>query len=71
MSASSITVVVNGTPTVVPAGTTVASLVAATLTSPRGVAVARNDAVVPRSRWDDETVDADDRIELLTAAQGG
>ncbi|MCB1251268.1 MAG: sulfur carrier protein ThiS [Acidimicrobiales bacterium] len=71
MSTAQVPVVVNGEPTVVAAGTTIAALVAATVASPRGVAVARNDAVVPRSRWEHETVSADDRIELLTAAQGG
>jgi sulfur carrier protein len=37
----------------------------------RGIAVARNGDVVPRSRWDETTVTADDRIEILGAAQGG
>jgi sulfur carrier protein len=64
-------VLVNGEPDEVGEGTTVADLVARHRASPRGVAVARNEEVVPRSRWD-TTVAADgDRFEILTAAQGG
>ncbi|MDE0805264.1 MAG: sulfur carrier protein ThiS [Acidimicrobiales bacterium] len=36
-----------------------------------GVAVARNDEVVPRSEWADAIVVDGDRIEILVAAQGG
>ncbi len=52
-------------------GTTVADLVDRHRDSPRGVAVARNEEVVPRSRWDDTVVAEGDRFEILTAAQGG
>ena len=37
----------------------------------RGVAVARNGEVVPRSSWSDVTLDEGDRIEIVTAAAGG
>ena len=64
-------ITVNGDVEDVDDGTTVADLVARHRDSPRGVAVARNEEVVPRSRWD-ATVAADgDRFEILTAAQGG
>ncbi len=36
-----------------------------------GVAVAVGDRVVPRSRWADETVGDGDRVEIITASQGG
>lgn len=36
-----------------------------------GVAVARNEEVVPRSEWADTAVRDGDRIEILVAAQGG
>jgi sulfur carrier protein len=36
-----------------------------------GIAVALNDAVIPRARWDDTPVAEGDRIEIITAAQGG
>lgn len=62
---------VNGAPTTLAEPTTVDALVAAHCESPKGVAVARNEEVVPRSRWADTAVAAGDRIEILTAAQGG
>jgi sulfur carrier protein len=37
----------------------------------RGVAVARNDEVVPRSAWADTPLADGDRIEILEAHQGG
>jgi sulfur carrier protein len=52
-------------------GTTVDQLVAERCPSPRGVAVARNGEVVPRSRWADTLVEPGDRIEIVTAAAGG
>ena len=36
-----------------------------------GIAVAVNDAVIPRSAWPDRPVAAGDRIEVITAMQGG
>lgn len=38
---------------------------------PRGVAVAVNGEVVPRAGWPDTVLCAGDRVEVLTAAQGG
>lgn len=66
-----IDVIVNGEPRSIDAGTTVAGLVAACSRSTRGMAVAVNEEVVPRSTWGDVELGSDDRIELLTAAQGG
>jgi sulfur carrier protein len=37
----------------------------------RGIAVAVNGEVVPRSAWATTTVAAGDQVEVLTAAQGG
>ncbi len=37
----------------------------------RGVAVAVNEEVVPRSAWDETPVRDGDRVEVLNAAQGG
>ncbi len=62
---------VNGTAWEVPAGTTVADLVSAWCPSPRGVAVAFNGDVVPKSRWPHTPVADGDRIEIVTAAAGG
>jgi sulfur carrier protein len=68
---SAIEVVVNGAPHRFGGGTTVADVVAALAPSPKGIAVAVNAALVPRSTWADTPVTGGDRIELLTAAQGG
>lgn len=66
-----VAVTLNGVAEDLAAGTTVADLVARHLESPRGVAVARNEEVVPRSRWATTPVTDGDRFEILTAAQGG
>ena len=44
---------------------------AATDGSPLGIAVAVNQAVVPRSRWTSAVLAAGDEVEVLTAVQGG
>jgi sulfur carrier protein len=62
---------VNGTARGYVRGTTVADVVGWLTGSPHGCAVAVNDAVVPRSDWDTRLIDPGDRIEVLTAAQGG
>ncbi len=36
-----------------------------------GIAVAVNDEVVPRAVWADTTLAAGDRVDVLTAVQGG
>jgi sulfur carrier protein len=64
-------ITVNGAAEDVADGTTVADLVARHLESPKGVAVARNEEVVPRSQWGDTLAADGDRFEILTAAQGG
>jgi sulfur carrier protein len=66
-----IEVEVNGAACELSAGSTVADLVAAMAESPRGLAVAVNADVVPRSTWSTVPLRAGDRIELLSAAQGG
>jgi sulfur carrier protein len=38
---------------------------------PRGVAVALNGQVVPRSRWVAQPVDEGDHVEIVGAVQGG
>jgi sulfur carrier protein len=49
----------------------VTELVAHHRDSPRGIAVARNEEVVPRSQWDRTVAEDGDRFEIVTAAQGG
>jgi sulfur carrier protein len=62
---------VNGSPRVVADVLTVAGLVPALAHAQRGVAVAVNGEVVPRSRWTAVALREGDRVEVLTAAQGG
>jgi sulfur carrier protein len=62
---------VNGEPIELAAGTSVAELVARTCPSERGVAVALNREVVPRSSWPVTVVAHGASIEIVTAAAGG
>lgn len=66
-----IPVEVNGAPTDLPLDLTVEGLVTDRCPSPRGVAVAVNGEVVPKSRWASTRLTAGDRIEIVTAAAGG
>jgi sulfur carrier protein len=64
-------ILVNGERREVAAGASVETVVG-TLTPLRsGVAVALNDSVVPRAAWATTLVQDDDRLEVLTAVQGG
>ncbi|MDG4783851.1 sulfur carrier protein ThiS [Micromonospora sp. WMMD961] len=62
---------VNGAGRVVPGGTSVADLVRDIVPEQRGVAVAVNGEVVPRVGWPATALRDGDRVEVLTAAQGG
>jgi len=64
-------ITVNGERGPLPPDTTVASLVDAWCPSPRGVAVAVNGDVVPRSTWEHTPVVAGDVVEIVSAAAGG
>ncbi|ADD40624.1 sulfur carrier protein ThiS [Stackebrandtia nassauensis] len=59
----------NGEPTDIN-GSTVADAVANLSRAERGIAVAVNGEVVPRSQWTRKLHEGD-RIEVLTATQGG
>jgi sulfur carrier protein len=62
---------VNGQAWEGPPGTTVTELVSAWCPSPKGIAVARNGEVVPKSTWGQTQLFDDDRIEIVTASAGG
>ena len=62
---------INGEPVQVAEGTHLLDVVAGRVERVAGVAVACNDAVVPRSQWTQTYVRDGDRIEILVAAQGG
>ena len=67
-------IVLNGEPYEVPAGTTVAELLRQLEIEPetaRGIAVAVNEEVVRRSQWGMVQLQAGDRVEVVTARQGG
>jgi sulfur carrier protein len=53
------------------AALTVADLVDLLGCGRRGVAIALNDSLVPRSTWEDHGVHDHDRVEILRAVQGG
>ena len=67
------TVLCNGDPVDVEAGATVAHLLGrmGVDADARGIAVAVDGEVVPRGRWADVRLDADARVEVVTAIQGG
>ncbi len=65
------TIVLNGEPRGVDEDASVDALVASLGRGPAGVAVAVNGEVVPRSAWCSWRLAPDDRVEVLTAAQGG
>jgi sulfur carrier protein len=66
-----VTVLVNGDGRDLADGATVADAVAAVTGQARGVAVAVNGEVVPRADWPRTRLRAGDRVEVLTASQGG
>ncbi|MFE9728219.1 sulfur carrier protein ThiS [Streptomyces sp. NPDC005794] len=68
---TSVSVSVNGEYRSVPAGTPLDALVATLTVAPSGVAAAVNEAVVPRGRWSATALADGDRVEVLTAVQGG
>ncbi|MFE2722962.1 sulfur carrier protein ThiS [Kitasatospora sp. NPDC059327] len=68
---SEIELTVNGAPRRVPAATTLAEVVTTLSRANSGVAAALNEAVVPRGSWSLTRLAAGDRVEILTAVQGG
>ena len=63
--------IVNGEPREAPDGVTVAALVRTVTAAASGVAVALNDEVVRRGSWESTVLNDGDRVEVLTAVQGG
>lgn len=64
-------VIVNGEPRELPDGASVAEVVASVTAAGSGVAAALNDEVVLRSAWKATPLRDADRLEVLTAVQGG
>ncbi|MFD4527793.1 sulfur carrier protein ThiS [Streptomyces sp. NPDC058470] len=66
-----VSVLVNGERQRIAAGTALDTLVAALTPAPSGVAAALNETVVPRGQWSSTALSEGDRVEVLTAVQGG
>jgi sulfur carrier protein len=65
------TVHLNGEPREAADGLTLDRLVATLTSAAAGVAAAVNEAVVPRGQWPATVLRDGDRVEVLTAVQGG
>lgn len=66
-----VNVLVNGRLREVSPGTALDVLVKSLTAAPSGVAAALNETVVPRARWSSTRLSEGDRVEVLTAVQGG
>ncbi|MFF3963243.1 sulfur carrier protein ThiS [Streptomyces griseorubiginosus] len=62
---------VNGEPRQFAPGTALDTVVRALTAAPSGVAAALNETVVPRTLWPSTPLAEGDRVEVLTAVQGG
>ena len=62
---------VNGEPHPVAPGTTIADLVIAMGRHPQTVAIELNGAILPRTRFADQLLQADDQLEIVHFVQGG
>ncbi|MDQ1020241.1 sulfur carrier protein ThiS [Streptomyces afghaniensis] len=62
---------VNGEPRDVRPGTALDAVVKSLTAAPSGVAAALNETVVPRAQWPSTPLAEGDRVEVLTAVQGG
>ncbi|MFJ9866357.1 sulfur carrier protein ThiS [Streptomyces sp. NPDC101165] len=67
----SVTISVNGARHEVAPGTALDALVKTLTVAPSGVAAAVNETVVPRAQWPTTALAEGDRVEVLTAVQGG
>jgi sulfur carrier protein len=67
----SVSVSVNGEARTLPAGTSLDILVTTLTAAHSGVAAAVNETVVPRGQWSATALGDGDRVEVLTAVQGG
>jgi sulfur carrier protein len=65
------TVTLNGEPRDLPDGAPVRAAVRLITAAGAGVAVAVNDEVVRQAAWDSTPLADGDRVEILTAVQGG
>ncbi|MBB6172523.1 sulfur carrier protein [Nocardiopsis mwathae] len=64
-------VIINGEPRDLAPRSTVADAVRTLTEAREGIAVAVNDEVVPKATWATTVVSENDRVDVLTAVQGG
>lgn len=64
-------ITVNGEPRTVASRVTVSGLVRALGLPDRGIAVAVDGSVVPRSGWESSVIAPDAHVDVVTALQGG
>jgi sulfur carrier protein len=64
-------ITVNGELQQAPDGLALTELVRRISDRPTGIAVALNSEVVPRGSWEETSLRAGDRIDVVTAVQGG
>ena len=66
-------ITVNGAEAALPVGARIADVLDALGVEPgrRGVAIAVDGEVVPRAQWDTTSLEADARVEVVQAIQGG
>jgi sulfur carrier protein len=64
-------IVLNGAPRPLPPGQTLAELVAALQLEGQALALAVNRSVVPRQRWAEVALSAQDRVDIVRAIGGG
>ncbi|MGW2632241.1 sulfur carrier protein ThiS [Streptomyces chattanoogensis] len=69
--APTVSVSVNGEAREIPGDLTLDRLVATLTRATAGVAAAVNETVVPRTQWPATPLGDGDRVEVLTAVQGG
>ncbi|MFF4208290.1 sulfur carrier protein ThiS [Streptomyces sp. NPDC001796] len=62
---------VNGETREVTPGVALDAVVRSLTAAPSGVAAAVNETVVPRAQWASTSLSEGDRVEVLTAVQGG
>jgi sulfur carrier protein len=64
-------IIVNGSPTEIPADFSMAALIEGMALSGKRIAVEVNEELVPRSRFDGHQLQDGDRVEIIHAVGGG
>lgn len=66
-----IAILLNGEPREIPTGLTVAGLIEGLKLQADRVAVERNLEMIPRAKWEETTLEAGDRLEIVHFVGGG